>query len=77
MNCSFFEHAPSKLIKDYADAYGKMTNETAKKLLDEYVTIETLGPRLRQAYLPKFREVLPEVKGGALLSDREQDPARR
>ena len=51
-----------KLIKDYADAYGKMTNETAKKLLDEYVTIETLGPRLRQAYLPKFREVLPDVK---------------
>jgi len=51
-----------KLIKDYADAYEKMTNETAKKLLDEYITIETLGPKLRQAYLPKFRKVLPEVK---------------
>jgi hypothetical protein len=52
----------AKLIKDYADAYDEMTNETAKKLLDEYVTIETLGPKLRQTYLPKFRKVLPEVE---------------
>jgi hypothetical protein len=51
-----------KLIKDYADSYEKMNNETAKKLMDEYITIETLGPKLRQAYLPKFRKVLPEVK---------------
>ena len=52
----------AKLIKDYADAYEKMTNDTAKKLLDEYMAIETLGPKLRQAYLPKFRKVLSEVK---------------
>jgi hypothetical protein len=52
----------AKLIKDYADAYEKMTNETAKKLMDEYMVIETLGPKLRQTYLPKFRKVLPEVK---------------
>ncbi len=51
-----------KLIKDYTDAYEKMTNDTAKKLLDEYMTIETLGSKLRQAYLPKFRKVLPEIK---------------
>jgi hypothetical protein len=51
-----------KLINDFADAYEKMTNETAKKLMDEYITIETLGPKLRQTYLPKFRKVLPEVK---------------
>jgi len=51
-----------KLINDFSDAYQKMTNETAKKLMDEYMTIETLGPKLRQAYLPKFRKVLPEVK---------------
>jgi len=51
-----------KLINDFSDAYQKMTNETAKKLLDEYMTIETLGPKLRQTYLPKFRKVLPEVK---------------
>jgi hypothetical protein len=51
-----------KLINDYAEAYEKMTSDTAKRLLDEYMTIETLGLKLRQAYLPKFREVLPEVK---------------
>jgi len=52
----------AKLIKDFSDAYEKLANETAKKLMDEYMTIETLGPKLRQAYLPKFRKVLPEVK---------------
>jgi hypothetical protein len=44
----------AKLIKDFSD--------TAKKLLDEYMTIETLGLKLRQTYLPKFRKVLPEGK---------------
>jgi hypothetical protein len=52
----------AKLIKDYADAYEKMSNDTAKKLLDEYMTTESLGLELRQLYLPKFRKVLPEVK---------------
>jgi hypothetical protein len=51
-----------KLIKDYADAYETMSNDKAKKLLDEFTIIDTLGPKLRQAYLPKFRKVLPEVK---------------
>jgi hypothetical protein len=51
-----------KLINDFADAYEKMTNETAKKLMDEFMTIDSLGPKLRLAYLPKFRKVLPEVK---------------
>jgi len=51
-----------KLINDYADAYEKMTNDKAKALLDELMKIDSLGLKLRQAYLPKFREVLPEVK---------------
>jgi hypothetical protein len=51
-----------KLINDFADAYEKMSNEAAKKLMDEFMTIDSLGPKLRQAYLPKFRKVLPEVK---------------
>ena len=51
-----------KLIKDYVEAYEKMSNETARKLLDELMSIEALGPKLRQAYLPKFRKVLPETK---------------
>jgi hypothetical protein len=50
------------LINDYAKAYKKMTNDTAKNLLDKYMTIESLGLKLRQTYLPKFRSVLPDVK---------------
>ena len=52
----------ANLIKDYGNNYEKMTTDTAKKLLDEFMNIEALGPKLRQAYLPKFRKVLPEVK---------------
>ena len=51
-----------KLINDYADAYEKMSNDKAKTLLDELMNIDSLGLKLRQAYVPKFRQVLPEVK---------------
>ena len=52
----------AKLIGDYRNAYENMTNDAARKLLDEYMNIESLMLKLRKAYLPKFREVLPEVK---------------
>jgi hypothetical protein len=39
-----------------------MTGNTAKKLLDEVITIDTLGLKLRQTYLPKFRKILSDVK---------------
>jgi hypothetical protein len=52
----------AKLITDYANAQEKMTNDSARTLLDEYMTIESLGLMLRQIYLPEFRKVLPEVK---------------
>lgn len=52
----------AKLINDYAASYEKMTNETAKKLLDEYMIIEALRLKLRRAYLSKFRKALPETK---------------
>lgn len=51
-----------KLIKDYGAAYEKMNNSTAKKLLDEYMTIEALRLKLNKAYLPKFRKVLSDAK---------------
>lgn len=50
------------LIKDYGASYEKMTDSTAKKLLDESLTIETLRLKLIKAYLPQFRKVLPETK---------------
>ncbi len=52
----------AKLISDYTDAYPQMTDDIARKLLDESLTIESLGTMLRQAYLSEFRRVLPEVK---------------
>ena len=51
-----------KLINDYGEAYEQMTDSTAKKLLNEYMTIEGLGLKLRETYLPKFRKVIPEAK---------------
>ena len=50
------------LIKDYAAAYEKMTNSTAKKLLDESLTIEALRLKLAKTYLSEFRKVLPDTK---------------
>ena len=52
----------AQLIKDYADAFDQTSNDTAKRLLDEYMKNEELMLKLRQNYLPKFRAVLPEVK---------------
>jgi hypothetical protein len=51
-----------KLIEDYAAAYEKMTNDTAKKLLDESMTIEALRMKLGAGYLPKFRKALSDIK---------------
>ncbi len=52
----------AKLIQDYKDAYEKMTDDTARNLLNEVMLIETLTMTLHQAYLPEFRKILPETK---------------
>ena len=52
----------AKLIGDYAKAYKDMSDEKAKRLLDESINIDALTLKLRKAYLPKFRAVLPEKK---------------
>jgi hypothetical protein len=51
-----------KLIENYAESYKSMTDDSAKKLLDEYLTIEKLRQKVREAYLPKFRKVLSDKK---------------
>ncbi len=52
-----------KMISDYAKAYKtKMTNDIAKDLIDEYMTIDRLGLKLRMSYLAKFRKSLSDVK---------------
>jgi hypothetical protein len=49
-----------KLIDDYAKSYKTMTDGTAKRLLDELLSIETDRLQLKKDYLPKFRQVLSE-----------------
>jgi hypothetical protein len=49
-----------KLIKEYASNYQTMSDQTAKRLMDEYLAVEAARLKLRQAYLPRFRKVLRE-----------------
>ena len=62
----------------YADAYNKgpVTNETAKKLLDEAVAIDDAEAKLKSASVPKILPCCPR-EGGALHPDREQDSGGR
>ena len=50
------------LIEVYAENYDNMTDEIAKKLLDEHSSIEESRLKLQDAYLPKFRQILPDIK---------------
>ena len=49
-----------KLIKDYANNQQTMSNQTAKRLIDEYLAIEAARLKIRQAYVPRFRKGLGE-----------------
>jgi hypothetical protein len=49
-----------KLIKDYANNYQTMSDQTAKRLLNDSLAIEAERLKLRQAYLPRFRKALRE-----------------
>jgi len=49
-----------KLIKDYANNHQTMSDQTAKRLIDEYLAIEAARLKIRQAYVPRFRKVLGE-----------------
>jgi hypothetical protein len=49
-----------KLIKEYANNYQTMSDQTAKKLMDEYLAIDAARLKIRQAYVPRFRKVLRE-----------------
>ncbi len=52
----------AKLIEKYADNYETLTDEMAKKIVNEWFEIEEKELKLRSSYLPKFRKVLPEIK---------------
>jgi Spy/CpxP family protein refolding chaperone len=51
-------------IKAYADVYNKgaVSNEAAKKLLNEALAIEEAELKLKRAYVPKLEKAVPDVK---------------
>jgi len=55
-----------KTIKEYADAYnagkGTIANDTAKKLLNEALSVEEDEGKLKRSYADKIGKVLPATK---------------
>ena len=53
-----------KTIQDYADAFnnGNIPNDTAKKLLNEALSIEEQEVKLKRTYADKLAKVLPATK---------------
>jgi len=54
----------AKLIESYAADYraNTLTDEKAKKLIDEFVAIEQAEAGLKASYVPKLNKVLPPKK---------------
>ena len=51
-----------KLIGTYAKAYSAMTDESATKLVTQYLALERNHAALLSSYLPRFQKVLPARK---------------
>jgi hypothetical protein len=51
-------------IKRYADAYNKgpVSDEAAKKLINEAIAIEDAEVKLKRSYVPKLEKVIPGMK---------------
>ena len=57
------------VVKAYADAYtkGPVTNDTAKKLLDEAVAIDEAEAKLKTTSVPKILAALPATKAARYI----------
>lgn len=51
-----------KMIENFAMNHETMSDDTAKQILEEWLSIQADELELQQSYLPKFRKVLPEIK---------------
>ena len=51
-------------IKSYADVYNKgpVSDEAAKKLINQAIAVEEAEVKLKRSYVPKLEKVLPGVK---------------
>jgi hypothetical protein len=52
------------VIKNYAEAYNKgpVSDEAAKKLMNEAIAIEEAEVKLKRSYVPKLEKVIPGTK---------------
>ena len=57
------------VIMAYADAYNKgpVTNEVAKKLLDEALAVDDAEAKMKGSYAPKILAVLPATKAARYI----------
>jgi len=51
-----------KFVNEYAQKHGTMSDEEAKKILDDYLTFEEDYLKLMKSYLPRFNKALPGKK---------------
>ena len=51
-----------KLIQEYTSNYGKLTDEQAKKLAEDYLAVEEDRTKVRRTYFADFTKVLPGKK---------------
>ena len=51
-----------KLIDEFAANFGSMSDDVAKNLLDDSLSIDSSHLKMRQSYLAKFRGMLPDKK---------------
>lgn len=51
-----------QLIDRFAKAYDSMTDDTAMKLLNDYLALEASHVALLKSYVPRFQKVLPALK---------------
>ena len=51
-----------KLITDFAEKYDSLSDEDARAIIDEWISIEDRHLNLTKQYIKQFREALPEKK---------------
>lgn len=51
-----------ELIDRFSKAYDSMTDDTAIKLLNDYLALEASHVALLKSYVPRFQKVLPTLK---------------
>ncbi len=51
-----------KVITTYAENYRSLSDELAKSLLTDYLSIEKARLQVKSKYLPRFQKVLPPKK---------------